>query len=128
MSEITVIPINSAEGPVSVTVTAPKFPQSIGGVVWRYNADKTFDLKAGLFTNVASEVPLGAPGLVNNKFFLIEGGVLHQNDVPPTPYQVVVTILQNGKVLHQQIPPENGSGKIGNNDIPFLYRFQLKAQ
>lgn len=126
MSTIVIVPISSTDGPISVTVTAPKFPQSIGGVVWRYNADKTFDLKAGLFTTTASEIPLGAPSLVDNKFFLIEGGVLHHNDDPPTPYQVVVSVVQNGKILHQQVPPENGSGKIGNKDVPFLYRFQLK--
>lgn len=127
MSSITVVPITSSD-PVSVTVTAPKFPQNIGGVIWRYNSDKTFDVKAGLFTTIASEIPLGAPGLIDEKFYLIEGGVLHNNDEPPSPYQVVVTITQNGNIIHQQVPPDNGFGKIGKNDIPFLYRFQIKIQ
>ncbi|MBD2704045.1 hypothetical protein IC229_25595 [Spirosoma sp. BT702] len=125
MSNITIIPINANGEPISVTLAIPNFPQSIGGVVWRFNADKTFDVKAGLFTTTAGEVPLGAPSVVDDKIFLVEGAVIHHNDNPPTPYQVVVTITQNGKIIHTEVPSENGSGKIGTDNVPFLYRFQL---
>jgi hypothetical protein len=127
MSDITIIPINANSDPLSVTVAVPNFPQSVGGVVWRFKEDKTFDVKAGIFTTTAGEVPLGAPSVVSNKIFLVEGAVLHHNDNPPTPYQVVVTITQNGSVIHTEVPPLNGSGKIGNANVPFLYRFQLKS-
>lgn len=127
MSNIAVISINADGDPLSVTVAIPNFPQSVGGVVWRFNDDKTFDVKAGLFTTTAGEVPLGAPSVINNKIFLVEGAVLHHNDKPPTPYQVVVTITQNGSVIHTEVPSINGSGKIGTANVPFLYRFQLKS-
>ena len=128
MSNITVIPISATGDPISVTLAVPKFPQSIGGVVWRFNADKTFDVKAGLFMTTAGLVPLGAPSVVNDKIFLVEGAVLNHNDNPPTPYQVVVTITQNGSVIHSEVPSLNGSGQIGTADIPFLYRFQFKSE
>ena len=126
MNDIVIILIDSFTGPVSVSITVPNFPQVVGGVVWKYNADKTPDGKAGIFTAKASEVPLGAPSVVANKFFLIEGAVLNHGDNPPTPYQVVVSITQNGKILQTEVPSINGSGKIGSEDEPFLYRFQLR--
>lgn len=127
MNDIAIIPVSSLGGSVSVTVTVPKFPQAVGGVIWRYKSDQTPDLKAGMFTTKASEVPLGAPNVVDNKFFLIEGAVLNHGDKPPTPYQVVVSVTQNGNILHTEVPSVNGSGKIGTEDEPFLYRFQLKS-
>lgn len=127
MNDIAIIPVSTTGGPVFVTVAVPQFPQSVGGVVWRYKPDQTFDVRAGMFTTTASEVPLGAPSVVNDKFFMVEGAVLHHNDNPATPYQVVVSVTQDGHIVHTEVPSPNGFGTIGNQDVPFLYRFQLKA-
>lgn len=128
MSAISIIPISTTGDPISVTLAIPKFPESIGGVIWRFNDDKTFDVKAGLFTTTAAEVPLGAPSIILKKIFLVEGAVLHHDANPPTPYQVVVTITQNGRVIHTEVPSLNGSGQIGTANVPFLYRFQFKSE
>ncbi|QMW01502.1 hypothetical protein [Spirosoma foliorum] len=125
MNDLAIIPISSSGGPVFVTVAIPKFPQSLAGIVWRYDAKDTFDTKAGMFVTTASEVPLGAPSVINTKKFLVEGAVLSHNDDPPTPYQVVVTVTQDGKILHSEIPSIGGFGKLADKNVPFLYRFQL---
>ena len=114
-------------GPLSVSIKADKFPQSIAGVVWRYKPDKAPDGKAGSFSTQIPEVPLGGPGAISGKFFLIEGAVLHHNDNPPTPYQVVVSVRQGTTVLHTEVPPDSGSGQISNKNVPFVYRFVVEV-
>lgn len=122
-----VIQATAGGGTITVRISSPDFPQTVAGKVWRYNADKTKDGAAGIFTSDAPEVPLGVPAQVNGKFFLIQGAVLHQNDDPPTPYQVVVTVKQGENVLHEAVPENNGAGQIGSEDIPFTYRFQMEV-
>ena len=125
MNDLAIIPISPLGGPVFVTISIPKFPQSLAGVVWRYNDNDQFDSKAGMFVTTASEVPLGAPSVIKTKKFLVEGAVLSHNDNPPTPYQVVVTVTQDSKILHSEIPSIGGFGKLADKNVPFLYRFQL---
>jgi hypothetical protein len=125
--KIATVNISTAGGVVSVKVEARQFPQSISGVIWRYKSDKTSDGKAGVFNTQIPEVSLGAPSSIKDKFFLVEGGVLHQNDDIPTPYQVVVTITQGDKVVLEEIPPDGGTGQIENKNIPFWYRFEVKS-
>lgn len=125
MSDITTIQVPASGGSVVVKTSVPHFPQSVAGVVWRYNADKTPDGKAGIFSTNIPDVPLGAPMAIDKKLFLIEGAVLHHNDNPPTPYQVVVAITQGGSLIHEEVPSIGGAGQIRDKNIPFLYRFTI---
>lgn len=111
---------------VSVTVKADKYPQSIAGILWRYKPDFSADGKAGEFSSQISEIPLGLPGGLFEKFFLVEGGILNFQDNPPTPYQVVVTVRQGLETLLEVVPEHGGAGSIGKTDVPFYFDFQLK--
>jgi hypothetical protein len=117
----------SANGVISVKIDADKFPQSVAGNVWRYLPTKEKDGKAGFFNSHIKEIPLGAPADINEKFFLLRAVVISQNDNPPTPYQLIVSVLQNGQELAKEVP-ENGSGPLGKEDIVVDYKFQIVAQ
>lgn len=124
--KITTIQARAADGPLTVALAAPQFPQAAAGVLWRYAPDKQPDGQAGQFTPQFAFVPLGPVGGNDGRIFLLEGAVLHQNDNPPTPYQVVVTVSQPGRLLSEEIPPEGGSGQLGTTDAPFVYRFCIQ--
>jgi hypothetical protein len=125
--KIVKIKVSSQEGSVTVRVTCPRFPESVAGIIWRYNADQEFDQKAGDFQTQHTDVPLGSPETIAGKLFLVEGAVINQNSNPPSPYQVVVSIIQNGKTLHEEVPTDNGTGKIADKNIAFIYRFGLET-
>lgn len=122
-----IINLKSMSGPVVAKVTCPQFPQSFAGIIWRYNADQSPDKRAGSFTTQLSDVPLGTPAAIKDKIFLIEGAVLQQNDNPPTPYQVIVSFMQNGNLIHQEIPESGGTGQLSNKNKAFVYLFHIKA-
>jgi hypothetical protein len=122
-----VINLENISGPVVAKVTCPQFPQSIAGIIWRYNADQTPDKRSGNFTTQLPEVPLGTAGTIAEKFFLVEGAVLQQNDTPPTPYQVIVSIIQNGNLIHQEIPESGGTGQLSDKNKAFVYLFNFKT-
>ena len=113
------------DGPLSVELFAPHFPQTPAGVLWRYDSAQQPEGKAGEFSPGVPSVSLGSPASVAGKYFLLEGVVLNQGDNPPTPYQVQVSILQAGVPVHQEVPPDGGSGQIGTADVPFVYRFKI---
>jgi hypothetical protein len=124
---ITDIKASPAGPPISLRVASDKFPQSIAGIVWRYNADKSRDGKAGIFGTDAPSFTLGVPASVIDRYYLIEGAVLHQNDDPPTPFLVSVSLSQGAEVLFDGCPANGGSGTIGNADVPFRFTFRLVA-
>lgn len=124
--ETKIINVKTNGGPITVNINADRFPQSVAGNVWRYKADKTKDGKAGIFNSHVHDVQLGGPTDINQKFFLVRVRVIAQNDDPPTPYQVVISVLQNGVVITSEIP-EGGSGRLGKDDIVFDYKFQIVA-
>lgn len=119
------INMSAAGGPVNINVTCPDTPQSIVGIVWRYNANQTPDGQAGTFKTHSPEISLGQPGDINGKLFLVETVIINQNDSPPTPYEVLVTLTQDGNVLSSEIPQDGGSGTIGDKDIGCVYQFTL---
>ncbi len=123
---ISIITARAADGPLTVEVTDPQFPQNVAGVVWRYTPAKQPDGQAGQFTPLHPAVPIGTVQGNAGRFFLVEGAVLHQDDDPPTPYQVVVTVRQPGKVLSEEVPSAGGGGQVGDKDQPFVYRFQIQ--
>ena len=126
MASISVIEVPAGSGPLSVELTSPLFPQSVAGVLWRFDAGKNPEGKAGAFTPKLNTVPIGSPASSRDKFYLLEGAVLHHGDREPTPYQVVISILSTGRAIHSEVPPENGTGQIKDQDVPFIYRFQVK--
>jgi hypothetical protein len=123
---IATVEIPPAPGSLSVELSSPLTPQALAGVLWRYAPDETPEGKAGAFTPTLSSVPIGALSSIRDKFFLIEGTVLHHNDPQPVPYQVVVSIVRDGHALHTEVPPEQGTGQIKDQNMPFVYRFQIK--
>lgn len=125
-NDISVIEVPSASGPLTVELSSPLYPQSVAGVLWRYDANKKPEGKAGAFTPKLSTVPIGSPASNRDKLYLLEGAVLHHSDPQPTPYQVVVSLLATGRAIHTEVPSENGTGQIKDQDVPFIYRFQLK--
>jgi hypothetical protein len=123
---VATIEIPPALGSLSVELSSPLTPQALAGVLWRYSASKAPEGKAGAFTPTLNNVPIGALSSVRDKYFLVEGTVLHHNDPQPVPYQVVVSISRNGTALHSEVPPEGGTGQIKDKNMPFIYRFQIK--
>lgn len=117
---------------VVVQIEANQFPQSIAGIVWRYKSDQQPDGIAGEFSTQITNIPLGTSDEIAEKYFLIEGAVLHQNDNPPTPYQVVVRIKEKEKgeeevIISQEVPQKGGSGRVGTDNVPFIYRFRIEV-
>ncbi len=121
------IKISANGGPVTAKVSCPRFPQTIVGVIWRYNPDETFDFRCGTFQTDSQIVSLGTVTDTDGKLFLIEGAVLNQNDNPPTPYEIVVEIFQDGNLLNTEVPTDGGKGNIGDKDIAFVYHFTLNT-
>jgi hypothetical protein len=121
------IPVPSPVGALDVSIASPDFPQALSGVLWRYKPDQSPDGVAGTFEPGSPKAPFGNPTQNDGKFFQIEGTVLHHDDNPPTPYQVVVTVALNGVPLHADVPDDHGTGTIGNENKRFTYTFQVKV-
>ncbi len=124
--EVREIIISKEAGPVIVTVDARRFPQSVAGNVWRYNADKSFDLKSGIFNTDVRDVPLGTPEELHGKFFYVKGVVISFNDDPPTPYLVTLSVTQGEQTLLSETP-KGWSGQLSDKDIGIGYKFQIKV-
>jgi hypothetical protein len=123
---VAIIEVPAGSGPLSIELSSPLYPQSLAGVLWRYDANKNPEGKAGEFTPRISTLPIGSIANNRDKLYLLEGAVLHHSDPQPTPYQVVVSLVATGRALHSEVPPENGTGEIKDKDVPFVYRFQVK--
>ncbi|HEU4558974.1 MAG TPA: hypothetical protein VFS20_14035 [Longimicrobium sp.] len=122
--EVTVSP---TAGPVSVRVVERRRLPGVVTVVWRFAGVAEREGIVGEISREITEVPLGAPSTVNGKGFLVDGFVVPLVDRPPAPYQVVVTVLQGGREVHQAVPPEHGSGTIGPEEIRFRYPFVVRV-
>lgn len=124
---VVVIPVSQATGTLDVTIASPDYPQALAGILWRYNADETPDGKAGSFTPSSPRAQFGNPMSNDGKYLYIEGVVLHHDDNPPTPYEVVVTVSHNGTPIHADVPTDHGTGTVGSADVAFNYLFQIKV-
>lgn len=123
----TTIDISATGGLVSLRVTDLKHPESVTGVVWRYGADKSKEGKAGEFGTTLPDVPLGSPQSISGKLFYVVGGVLKMPDASTFSFQVLVSVLQAGKVVHQEVPADGGAGVSNGNDMPFSTLITLRA-
>lgn len=111
---------------VVVHLTPLKFPQNLGGILWRYTPDEKPDGDAGEYTPTKSELPIGELTSIKDCFFRLEGYVVHHNDSPPSPYEVQVAITADGQTLHSEVPEDGGRGEVGTKDEAFLYVFQIR--
>ncbi len=123
---ISIIRVRAADGPLAVRLSCPRTPQSLAGVLWRYGEDENPKGKAGEFTPRIPVTPIGSLASVKGDFFQIEGVVIAQSDNPPTPYQVVVSILLNGQSVNDEVPEDGGTGSVGKEDQTFAYAFQIR--
>jgi hypothetical protein len=121
------IQVSSAGGAVSVRVADMRHPQAIEARVYRFANASTNEGLAGRITEGMSEVLLGSPAAINGKFFLVDGNVVPFGDDPPTPFQVVVTVLQGGHEIDSAVPGDNGSGSIGKDPVPFRFPFSVSV-
>lgn len=112
-------------GDITVRVTDPTHPQAVAGVIWRYNPDESPDGSAGDFGTDQPEVVLGRGASVDGRFFQAEGAVLAMGDDPPSPYRVVVSVRQDGALLHEETPASGGSGTVGADNQPFVHSFRI---
>ncbi len=124
----TKIKIAANGGPVTAKIKSKISPQVYTGVIWRYKEDETFEQRCGQYDHDQQEVLLGNSSEVADKLFLVEGVLINHNDNPPMKYNMEVSIIQDGNVVSKETPAENGSGKISDKDIAFIYRFNLKTQ
>lgn len=124
---ITEVTVSPTAGPVSVRVMERRRPPGVVTVVWRFAGVAEREGIVGEISREIPEVPLGAPCTVDGKGFLIDGFVVPLVDRPPAPYQVVVTVLQGDREVHQAVPVENGTGTIGPDEIRFRYPFLVRV-
>lgn len=114
---------------VDLVLTLPT-PQLIGGRVWRYTDAKDPDGLVDQFDSLSeTTIALGAPDEVIDTRYLIMGWVIHQNDDPPTPYRILVSLTQGDEVLLEPtVPPDQGEGQIGDANVGFAYHLVLRRR
>ncbi|MES2651067.1 MAG: hypothetical protein V4663_04970 [Bacteroidota bacterium] len=122
----TEIALNGNNGNLIARITCPKSPQVYVGLIWRYLADETLDKKCGAYRNSQPDVLLGSAIDVKDKLFLVQGVVIHHNEQLPSPYEIEVTILQDGVELSNEVPSDGGKGSLSTKDIAFVYHFKFK--
>lgn len=115
-------------GMLLVTVTDPINPQSVSGVIFRFDAPGQPGVGVATFKTKRPTVEIGAASADDGKKFSVEGRVIAFGDSPPSPYEVVVTIEQDGQTLLRAIPSNGGSGTVGDADQPFEFSFRVRAQ
>lgn len=121
------ITVSAGGGPVSLQVREQRRPQRVVAVVWRFDAAARREGAAGEVTREIPDVPLGAPCTIDGKTFVVEGFVVPCAEDPPEPYQVVVSLRQDGRELHSTVPFDHGSGSIGAQEVRFRYPFRIRA-
>jgi hypothetical protein len=119
--------VSPNDGLVSVRVVERRRSHGLVSVVWRFDGVDRREGLVGEISREIPEVPLGAPGTVDGKGFLVDGFVVPTADQPPAPYQVEVTVLQGGREVHKTVPADHGSGTAGLDEIHFRYPFVLKV-
>jgi hypothetical protein len=50
------------------------------------------------------------------------------NDAPGSPYEIIVTVSQDSKVLSSEVPSDGGSGQLSTDDIDCFYYLSIKAE
>jgi hypothetical protein len=123
---VAVVWVSRGGGPVTVRV----FLRSQGAlvaVVWRFRRPARPGTAVGEISRGFSDVSLGLPEAVDGSGFLVDGYVVPCDEPLPTPYEVVVAVLQGGQVIHQTVPPDQGTGTLDCDEVRFRYPFRLRV-
>ncbi|MEO7041603.1 MAG: hypothetical protein ABI035_05010 [Gemmatimonadaceae bacterium] len=124
MTNIVDIAIPPDAGAITFGVACPASPQALSGIVWRYTTTQQPDGKCGEITPATPSVPLGSPGTIAGRYFVLEGAVLKLGSDGPIPYQVIVSLRgSNGTAFHQEVPQDGGVGTVDKESSPFQYSF-----
>lgn len=122
------VPVAVGGGPVALRVAEYGRAHGVVSVVWRFSGLADPEGVVGEISRGLPQVPLGGPGAVDGKGFLVDGYVIPVTGRRASPYQVVVTVLQGGLEVHQAVPPDRGTGTIGSDEIRFRYPFVVKVK
>jgi len=114
-------------GVITVGISLPTSPHSAAAVIWRFSADGKREAEVGELTSLVPPVPIGDAVTNNSKKFYVRGKVLNENDNPPVPFQLLVTVGQGGKALLIEAPTEKEDSRIGSKDVRFIYRFVVEV-
>lgn len=125
---ITEVSVTSDGGPVALRVAEYGRTLGVVSVVWRFATVADPEGVVGEISRGLPQVPLGGPGAVDGKGFLVDGYVVPATGRRASPYQVVVTVLQGGREVHQAVPLDCGTGTIGADEIHFRYPFVVKVR
>ena len=123
---ITELTVSTASGPLSVRVADPKRPHGVVAIVWSFASTGELEGNIGELSE-GTTLPIGAPATLDGKSVLIDGFVIPFMSKPPEPYEIVVTVLQGGVVIHRIVPPDHGSGTVGDVEVRFRYPFKVRA-
>ena len=123
---VTELTVSRDGGPVSVRVTEHRRAHGVVSVVWRFQDLTRSEGVVGEMSRELPQVPLGAPNAVDGKGFLVDGFVVPTTE-SPSPYQVVVTVLQGGRELHKAVPLDRGTGTFGPEEGRFRYPFVVRV-
>jgi hypothetical protein len=118
--------VSPSAGPVSVRVVERRRPRAVVTLVWRFDAARREGV-VGEISREVPEVPLGGPAAVDGAGFVVDGFVVPVADGSAAPYQVVVTVLQGGREVHQAVPADHGTGTIGPEEVRFRYPFVVRV-
>ena len=122
-----VVPVRVAAGArtLAIQLSCPMQPRLLGGGLWRYRPDRSPDGKVATFTPGHPTLGFGSLANATNCFFRIDGCVVHENDRPPVPYEVVVTIVADGQIVYSAVPDAGGRGQVGDKNAAFVFAFQV---
>lgn len=118
--------VSRGGGPISLRVTLRSLG-TIVAVVWRFRQPARREAAVGEVSRGFSDVSLGLPEAVDGWGFLVDGYVVPPGEPLPTPYQVVVALLQGRQVIHRVVPPDQGSGTLSSDEVRFRYPFRLRV-
>jgi hypothetical protein len=125
---ITEVAVAADGGPVCLRVAEHGRGHGVVSVVWRFAG---VALREGMVGEISRDLRRchSAPrSAVDGKGFLVDGFVVPVADQPPAPYQVLVTLLQDGREVHKAVPVDCGTGTISPDEVRFRYPFVLTAR
>lgn len=120
---IPIVPVGATDSPIYLRITSGK-SQPVAGVVWRFAADASPLGKAGDFTPINAQVPLGASAAIAGQSFVVQGTLLTDAPKPDATEEtatVVITVEQEGKILHRALPALSTVAGAGTFPHVFLH-------
>jgi hypothetical protein len=119
--------VPSSGAPVKVQVRDATHPQAIEARVHRFANETTREGVVGSITKDVGEVTLGTPPETSGKIFTVDGFVLPFGDALPGPYEVIVSLHQNGQEVDAFTAEDRGKGTIGKTPVRFRTSFTVET-